>query len=703
MALDLEKVDARFLTLPYSQHKLESYIFRGITFHVKSNRNLKHIKFVIDGNGELQIRINPECTWRRIRASTFNNFVWVKTHYTQISREFDSVGYIQQKIRNNERNSLVYLFGVPYLVDVKAQQGQDNIQFSRPEQVIPVLLPKGTSRYATKIAALTRNGYLNKKALESLPIINQSHVILPKHCLWDEISDFDYDVTKVAPQLQNPDDPYDVSCSPRTGNYYLDAFCLTMQEVQDCIKNDLPALSSRMLTNPKRLLVEHMIDSITRHINHESIARGGLNVLIERAEMYVRSVKRQVLKGSIDQKANFYPVEPFNNFDLFTVAKLDNEFSLDMKANFESKEGINFSRRPARMCAFGTDEAVALEKERGKLIENGHATFELAYYPGLKDYLSMTREQAEEELHRQLYFYRSGSLYSIYEDYLQVAPDEKANISNYYDAKVNLENIHHHDPSRFSDPVIDLYKTGYSNIGSLELTLMTVSGKEINPSLVLYSLLDDKPATNNEILMGPSGQTKANVLAHSTKSYRSIIAGTILGEPKQLSVNDRFFHKTLTKPGIIFVNLSGKNSKDKVRKMLLKRFNKILHSVALNFFNNIREQYESVHRNTALRYRINNFTWFDPLIIKRLTVLGQYRRWGKKIPEIALNWDLVHYPPNVMMAVIMHELCHIAAANHGPAFQFALDMFCPESDNISNSTISLGIIPLSKTHNESSQ
>ncbi len=54
----------------------------------------------------------------------------------------------------------------------------------------------------------------------------------------------------------------------------------------------------------------------------------------------------------------------------------------------------------------------------------------------------------------------------------------------------------------------------------------------------------------------------------------------------------------------------------------------------------------------------------------RLTVRGQRSRWGSCSSSGALsfNWRLVLAPHDVLDYVVVHEVCHLAEHNHGPAF-----------------------------------
>ena len=62
-----------------------------------------------------------------------------------------------------------------------------------------------------------------------------------------------------------------------------------------------------------------------------------------------------------------------------------------------------------------------------------------------------------------------------------------------------------------------------------------------------------------------------------------------------------------------------------------------------------------------------------------VSVRNQRSRWGSCSPSgrISLNWRLVQTPPLVRDYVLLHELTHLAVANHSPKFWRALEAVCP--------------------------
>jgi predicted metal-dependent hydrolase len=53
-----------------------------------------------------------------------------------------------------------------------------------------------------------------------------------------------------------------------------------------------------------------------------------------------------------------------------------------------------------------------------------------------------------------------------------------------------------------------------------------------------------------------------------------------------------------------------------------------------------------------------------------IQIRDQRTRWGSCSPRgtLTFNWRLVLAPPAVLDYVVVHELCHLREANHGPGF-----------------------------------
>lgn len=68
------------------------------------------------------------------------------------------------------------------------------------------------------------------------------------------------------------------------------------------------------------------------------------------------------------------------------------------------------------------------------------------------------------------------------------------------------------------------------------------------------------------------------------------------------------------------------------------------------------------------------------LIPARVEVRAQRRRWGScaRNGVVRLNWRLILLPPPLIDYVVVHELCHLAEASHGPAFWSRVASFLPD-------------------------
>lgn len=65
--------------------------------------------------------------------------------------------------------------------------------------------------------------------------------------------------------------------------------------------------------------------------------------------------------------------------------------------------------------------------------------------------------------------------------------------------------------------------------------------------------------------------------------------------------------------------------------------------------------------------------------VRRVTVRDQRTRWGScsRRGIVSLNWRLILMPGDVMRYLIIHELAHTRAMNHGPQFWRVVAASCP--------------------------
>ena len=673
--LDLGKVDSRFLSVAWNEHPIEAFVFDNLEFKVRSNANLKNMKLAIDSTGMLEIRVNPKSSWGSIKDTVFRYYQWCAEQQSNILKQFDIVTYRAQKNRTFKTNDVIYIWGMPYLIEVKEDQGhEDELKIIRPRQIVPALVPKGQSRFSDKYAFLLRNGYINKKALYNLPILNQGHFIMPKHSLWQDSSVFDREKvakgakvtntfedfapqskqnsqdddflkTTLAPKstASNHQEPNNSSDSNATklNNFYLEQFSRLMQGCQDNLLKK-QYFGSRMLSAPKRIIIEAIIKPYTdkldiRHMNNDTISK-----TIVKSETTVSPCYKALLKGSLDSKADIFNKDPFLCFDLHQISKLDSRFTLELYDNFVSKDGVRENLPPARMVVYGSLEHHQLLEQEKTLRSQGKPTPYIVFLPEQKDYLQMGHEELLNELNLQNNFYHTGHFSNKDEFYL----DEQ------------------------------------------ELTLFTTDGVELDPSLALFAYLPDVPQTANHMY----DMSALMAESHASDNFRPTIAGNILAK-KIKRESGEFFHKTLVKPGVLRVALKGKNTGKKVQKIIEQYMEQELYKVSLNFLEKLKPYYISVYLAASAYYQMEPISWMKKLEIKKMKPLGQCRSKGTAA-DIRLNLQLAHYPINVMASVGIHELCHLVVCNHSVAFKYMLRIFCPSADNVSNSLIQLGIVPI---------
>lgn len=76
-------------------------------------------------------------------------------------------------------------------------------------------------------------------------------------------------------------------------------------------------------------------------------------------------------------------------------------------------------------------------------------------------------------------------------------------------------------------------------------------------------------------------------------------------------------------------------------------------------------------------------TW-EPILgvkVAQLTYRNMKTRWGSCQPstgKICINTRLALYPPECLEYVVVHELCHLLVANHGPEFKTLLNKVMPD-------------------------
>ena len=96
-----------------------------------------------------------------------------------------------------------------------------------------------------------------------------------------------------------------------------------------------------------------------------------------------------------------------------------------------------------------------------------------------------------------------------------------------------------------------------------------------------------------------------------------------------------------------------------------------------------REALELWYREAARHHALARIIHYAPLVgraPKRIRIAGQKTRWGSCSPRgtISLNWRLMLVPEDLFDYVIAHELCHLIAPHHKPAFWRELARVMPD-------------------------
>ncbi|KUK79622.1 MAG: hypothetical protein XD95_0253 [Microgenomates bacterium 39_7] len=83
---------------------------------------------------------------------------------------------------------------------------------------------------------------------------------------------------------------------------------------------------------------------------------------------------------------------------------------------------------------------------------------------------------------------------------------------------------------------------------------------------------------------------------------------------------------------------------------------------------------------TFLEKQLSQYAKLMNVKYQRLTLREQKTRWGSCSGQdrISLNWRLVHYPPEVINYVIVHELAHLVQRNHSRQFWQLVAQYDPE-------------------------
>jgi predicted metal-dependent hydrolase len=77
--------------------------------------------------------------------------------------------------------------------------------------------------------------------------------------------------------------------------------------------------------------------------------------------------------------------------------------------------------------------------------------------------------------------------------------------------------------------------------------------------------------------------------------------------------------------------------------------------------------------------RVGYFNAFYRQPVKKIFIKNTKSRWGSCSQQgnLNFNYKIILLPPAVADYLIVHELCHLAQFNHGPAFWALVARACP--------------------------
>ncbi len=99
--------------------------------------------------------------------------------------------------------------------------------------------------------------------------------------------------------------------------------------------------------------------------------------------------------------------------------------------------------------------------------------------------------------------------------------------------------------------------------------------------------------------------------------------------------------------------------------------------------NTLKQQLEAFLKKTAHKYiatRTKILADKMNITYQKITLREQGSRWGScsSLGNLNFNWRLVHYPPEVIDYVIIHELAHRVEMNHSAAFWRLVKRYDPD-------------------------
>lgn len=166
----------------------KQYYFRDLVFNVDFNKRRKRISVVFNREScTFSLKIGRYPQWWTQPAMLKSIDVVLSSNYSQFQvllHENVCLSDISAPKQENQyaTGDIVYLYGLPYRLEVEyemkpnyilnGKRTQDSVMItSQPQQLLLMMVPEGTSRYAGKFDRLCAEGYYKKELLNKLPVL----------------------------------------------------------------------------------------------------------------------------------------------------------------------------------------------------------------------------------------------------------------------------------------------------------------------------------------------------------------------------------------------------------------------------------------------------------------------------------------------------------------------------------------------------
>lgn len=155
-------------------------------------------------------------------------------------------------------------------------------------------------------------------------------------------------------------------------------------------------------------------------------------------------------------------------------------------------------------------------------------------------------------------------------------------------------------------------------------------------------------------------QTRAEQSAHQTIQWGDGATLQFLGETMTLVLD--VTHNT-THRGTQF--LAHHDARPPARLLL-----QLPQGISIQTMKDVTKQWLMQQASNHFTERLNHFAPQLGVQWTRLTLSNAASRWGsaKGDGSIRLHWRLIHFPPDIIDYVVVHELSHLRVMNHSPQF-----------------------------------